>query len=37
MYELFIFHTLVGREAPDVEQEPVTMIQHMGLDNENTD
>ena len=28
MYELFVFQTLVDREAPNVEQEPVTMIQH---------
>jgi hypothetical protein len=28
MYELFIFQTLVDREAPDIEHEPVTMIQH---------
>jgi hypothetical protein len=28
MYELFVFQTLVDREAPDIEQEPVTMIQH---------
>jgi hypothetical protein len=28
MYELFAFQTLVDREAPNVEQEPVTMIQH---------
>jgi hypothetical protein len=28
MYELFVFQTLIGREAPDIEQEPVTMIQH---------
>jgi hypothetical protein len=28
MYELLVFQTLVDREAPNVEQEPVTMIQH---------
>jgi hypothetical protein len=28
MYELFIFQTLVDREAPDIEHEPVTMNQH---------
>ena|SRR5882724_2919522 len=28
MYELFVFQTLVDREAPDIEHEPVTMIQH---------
>jgi hypothetical protein len=28
MYELFVFQTLVDREAPNVEQEPVTMIQY---------
>jgi len=28
MYELFVFQSLVDREAPNVEQEPVTMIQH---------
>lgn len=28
MYEPFVFQTLVDREAPNVEQEPVTMIHH---------
>ena len=28
MYGLFVFQTLVDREVPNVEQEPVTMIQH---------
>jgi hypothetical protein len=41
MYELFAFQTIVDREAPDVEQEPMTMIQHDQQSrwkaNENTD
>jgi hypothetical protein len=28
MCELFVFQTLVDREAPNVEQEPVTMIRY---------
>ena len=27
MYEPFVFQTLVDREAPDIEHEPVSMIQ----------